>query len=156
MFSSKRSKILLLNVVNGTRFCTYPVVNLLESEICLWLATTSKSSNFVRWLHVLDLLLKCCSDINERQWLQRLYNLLVLVNKIALFIEISFSDLWVRFWFEVFSYCSVTETFALGFHNWLNHERMDFAIFGWNVPRFVDFIFATSDFCKSCSNAFLF
>ena len=156
MFSSNRGKVFVLNVVNGIRFCTYPVVALLESKICLWLATTSNSSNFVRWLHVLDLLLKCCSDINERHWIQRLFHHLVLVKKIALFIGISFFDLWVRFWFEVFSYCSVTETFALGFQIWLNHERIDSAIFGWNMPRFVDLIFATSDCCKNCSNVILF
>ena len=46
-----------------------------------------------------------------------------------------FSSVGQVFWIEVFSYSSVTETFAIEFQNWFDHKCNDFGVFCWNVPR---------------------
>ena len=46
------------------------MVALPEKEMCLWPAETRKSLNFLRCIHVIDLVLKHGSDINEGNWLE--------------------------------------------------------------------------------------
>ena len=56
----------------------------------LWPANSIKNLKFLRCPHVLELVLKCCSDINKRIWLKLLFYPILLVNVYALFIEVIF------------------------------------------------------------------
>ena len=67
-----------------------------------------------------------------------------------------FFQLWFRFYFEVLSYCSLTETFAIGFQKWLDHEWIDFGVFCWELASLVDFISVRTEICKRCSIVILF
>ena len=66
-------------------------------EMCFWPAKTRKSLNFLRCIHVLDLVLKYGSDINEENWLQLLFYLFVLLGIIASGIGKSFFSCVSRF-----------------------------------------------------------
>ena len=75
-----------------------------------------KTLNFLKCIHVIDLVLKYGSDINEGNWLQLPFYFILLVGIVASVIGLSFFQLCFMFWIEVFSYCTLTETFAIGFH----------------------------------------
>ena len=69
--------------------------------------------------------LNWCSNVvqtwmKERDTASIWHNLLVYV--VALIIGMSFFQLWVRFWVEIFSYCSVMQTFKIGFWNFFDQE----------------------------------
>ena len=49
-----------------------------------------KTLNFLRCIHVLDTVLKYCSDINEGNWLQLLFYFIVSIGMVASVIGISF------------------------------------------------------------------
>ena len=49
-----------------------------------------KTLNFLRCIHVIDLVLKYGSDINENNWLQLLFYLIVLMGIVASVIGLSF------------------------------------------------------------------
>ena len=49
-----------------------------------------KTLNFLRCIHVIDLVLKYDSDINEENWLQLLFYLIVLMGIVASVIGLSF------------------------------------------------------------------
>ena len=55
-----------------------------------------QSLNFLRFLHVLDLVPQCSSDMNERNWIYLLFQFLVLMNVAALFIETGVFNPWCR------------------------------------------------------------
>ena len=86
-------------------------------EMCFWPANTRSNLNFLRCIHIFDLVLKFCADITEVNWLQLVFYVIVLMDMVASVIEMSFSYLFSRFQFEIFSHCSVTETFAFGIQN---------------------------------------
>ena len=65
-------------------------------EMCFWPAKTRKSSNFLRCIHVIDLVLKYGSDINEGNWLQFLFYFIVLMGIVASVIGMSFYELCSR------------------------------------------------------------
>ena len=50
---------------------------------------------------------------------------IVLVNIVASIIRTIFSHLWVMLLFEVLSYCTFTETFAIVFQSWFDHDWID-------------------------------
>ena len=52
-------------------------------EMCFWPVNTRKKLNFLRGIHVFDLVLKYCSDISEGTWLQLLFHFIVLMNIVA-------------------------------------------------------------------------
>ena len=60
--------------------------------------------------------------------------------KVAVVIGLSFFSACFGFWFEVFSYCTLTETFAFGFQNWFDHEWIDFVVFLWekHILQYID------------------
>ena len=66
-------------------------------EMCFWPAKTRKSLNFLRCIYVIELVLKYCSDINEGNWLQLLFYLIVLMGIVASVIGMSFFQLCFRF-----------------------------------------------------------
>ena len=72
-----------------------------------------KTLNFLRFIHVFDLVLKNGSDIKEGNLWQLLFYFIVLVGIVASVIGMSFFQLCFRFYIEVFSYCTLTETFAI-------------------------------------------
>ena len=49
-----------------------------------------------------------------------------------------------------------TETFAIGFQKWFDHDWNTFVKFCWNTFRLVDFISAWTEIWKKCSNSFSF
>ena len=59
-------------------------------EMCFWPAKTRKNLNFLRCLHVFDLVLKYCSEINEGNWLELLFYFFVLMGIVALVVGMSF------------------------------------------------------------------
>ena len=59
-------------------------------EMCFWPAKTRKSLNFLRCIFVIDLVLKYGSDINEGNWLQLLFYLIVLMGIVASVIGMCF------------------------------------------------------------------
>ena len=88
-----------------------------------------KTLNFLRWIHVIDLVLKYCWDINERNWLQVLFYFIVLMGKVDSVVGMRFFHLCFRFWAEILSHSSVTETFAIGIQNWFDHDWNIFGVF---------------------------
>ena len=124
--------------------------------VCEW----NKKLESLRFMHVLDLVLKCCSDTNGRKWIQLLFQFLVflfqLVNMLASIVLLSFVYLCVRLEIRIFSYCCVTEMFAVEIQNRIDHDWVNFEFCSWNMPCFVDFIFAWTVLGNNCSNVFMF
>ena len=122
------------------------------SEICFWLAKSTKNLNFLRCLHVFDLLLKYCSDKNEGNWLQLLFLLACSdgYSCLGYWKEFLSSVFWVLDWnFLVLHFCG-------NVCNWIRKliwSQMDwFLFFCCYMPRFVDFISAWTKICKNCWN----
>ena len=80
----------VLNDANGVCYCTCTLVAPLVPEICFWPANTRNDSNFMRCIHVFDLVLKFCSDLYEGIGIQLLCYFVMLVRVVALFIRLSF------------------------------------------------------------------
>ena len=95
-------------------------------------------------------------DINEGNWLQVLFSLIVLMGVVTSDIRRSFFSNVSGFRLKFFSYCTLTETFAIGFQKWFDHERIDFGVFCWEMAFFVDFISVWTEVCKNCSIVVLF
>ena len=64
------------------------------------LRSLEKTLDFLRCLHVPDLVLKYGSDINEGNWLQLLFYSIVLMGIVASVIELSFSSYVLGFRFK--------------------------------------------------------
>ena len=109
-----------------------------------------KTLDFLRRIHVFDRVLKCGSDIDEGNWLQLLFHF-VLVVIVASLIRMSFSRLCFRVYIEVFSYCTLMETFAIGFQKWFGLQWIDFRVFRSEMASFVDFISVWTKICKNSS-----
>ena len=86
-----------LKDANGACSCTCSLVALRVPEMCFWPAKTRKSLNFLRCIHVIDLVLKYGSDINEGNWLQLLFYFIVLMSIVASVIGMCFFQLCFRF-----------------------------------------------------------
>ena len=82
--------ICVLNVVHRACYCTCSLMAVRVPEKCFWPAQTKKNLFFLRCLHVFDLVLKYCSDLNEGNWLQLLFHFFVLMGIFALVIGLSF------------------------------------------------------------------
>ena len=89
--------ICVLNNVNGACWWTFLLVALRVPEMCFWLRRTMIKMNFLRCVHVLDLVLKLCSDINKGLGVHIFFCCIVLVDLVALFIGMSFFHPCVRF-----------------------------------------------------------
>ena len=68
---------------------------------------------------------------------------------------IEFFHMWVKYQTENFSYCIFTETFAIGFQNWFDHEWIDFGVFFTQRASSCCLI-CMYNVCKKCSFVFLF
>ena len=108
-----------------------------------------KTLNFLRCLHVFDRVLKCGSDINERNWLQLLFYLIVLIGIVVSVIGMSFCS--CVSWFRLkFSRIALYGSVCI----WIPKviwPRMDwFWAFCWKMASFVDFISVWTE-SKKCS-----
>ena len=112
--------------------------------------------NFLSCRHVLDLLLKYVSEINERYWLQLLFYFNSLMGIVASVVGMSFFSCVSGFRLMFFWYFTFTETFANRFQMWLDHEWIDFGVFYCEMASFVDFLSVWTKICRICSNVFLF
>ena len=119
----------VLNDVNGASWCTCSLVALRVSECVSGLRKLEKTLNFFRCIHVFDLVLKYGSDINEGNWLQLLFYFIVLVGIVVSVFGMSFFSCVSGFRLKFFSFCTLTETFAIGFQKWFDHEWIDFGFF---------------------------
>ena len=146
----------VLNDVNADGWHTCSLVALNVPENWFWPAKTRKNWNFLRCIPVFDLVLKNCSDINEGKWLQVLFHFFVLMGKVSWDIGVSFFLLCFRFLIEVFSFCTFTETFAIGFQNWFDNKWIDFEVFHCNMAFFVDFFSVWTEICNNYWNLFPF
>ena len=59
-------------------------------EICFWPVKLQKTLNFLRCIHVIDLVLEYGSDIKERNWLQLLFYFIILMDIVSSLIGLSF------------------------------------------------------------------
>ena len=115
-----------------------------------------KTLNFLRCIHVFDLVLNYGSDINEGNWLQLLFYLIVLMGVVGSDIGMSLFSYVSGFRLKFFSYCTLTETFAIGFQKWFDHEWIDFGDFCWQMASSVDLLSVWIEVCKNCSIVVLF
>ena len=76
--------------VNGVCFSPGKLVALRMPKLCFWPAKTRKNLNFLKCIHVFELVLKYCSDINERNWSQLFFYLIVLTDIAASILGLSF------------------------------------------------------------------
>ena len=67
-----------------------------------------------------------------------------------------FFPLCFRFWIEVFSYSTFTETFAIRFQKWFDPGWIDFGVFCWEMASFLDFISVWTEICRNWSVVILF
>ena len=88
-----------------------------------------KTLNFLRCLQVIELVLKCGSDIIERNRLEIFFHFIILIGIVASVFRMSFLQQCFRFQFEIFSYCTLKVTFAIGFQKWIDLEWSDFGCF---------------------------
>ena len=130
--------IFVFNDVNGVCWCTCSLVALIVPDICLRTAKFRENLKFLRCIYVFELVLKNCSDIIEGNWLQVLFHFFVLMGKVSWDIGMSFYLLCSRFLIEVFSFCTFTEKFAIGFQNWFWSQMdwfwslsMEYGFFRW-------------------------
>ena len=144
-------KMLMEPVTAPARWCPCACLKCVSG-----LRRREKNLNFLRCIHVFDLVLKYGSDINEGNWLQLLFCFIVLMGIFVCVIGMSCFQLCFRFLIEVFSYCTLTKTFAIAFQNWFDHEWIDFGFFCWKMASFVDFISVWTEICKNCSIVILF
>ena len=125
-------------------------------EMCFWPAKTRKILEFFE-MHT-------CLWPGAQKWFRHKWRKLVTASLFLHCIDWysclrywnEFFQLWFRFYIEVFSYCTFTETFAIGFHKWFDHEWIDFGVFCWEMASLVDFISVWTEICKNCSSFFFF
>ena len=88
-----------------------------------------KTLNILRCIHVNDLVLKYGSDINEGNLIQLLFYFIVLMGIVDSEIGMSFLSFVSGFRLKFVSYCTLTETFAIGFQKRCDHDWIDFGVF---------------------------
>ena len=115
-----------------------------------------KTLNFLRYILVIDLVLKYGSDINEENWLQRLPCFIVLIGIVVPgFGLIFFSSV-----FQVLDWNFIILLFDGNVCNCIPNKiwsRMDcFGFFVWKMASFVDLISVLTEICKIWSLFILF
>ena len=90
-----------------------------------------KSLNFLRCIHVIDLVLKYgwhkWRKLNTASFLSHCID--GLMGIVTADIGMSFFSYVSGFRLKFFSYCTLTERFATGFQKWFDHEWIDFGFF---------------------------
>ena len=67
-----------------------------------------------------------------------------------------FFQLCFMFSIEVFSYCALTETYAIGFQKWFDQQWIDFGVFCWKMAAVVDLTSELTETCLNCSIVIIF
>ena len=119
-----------------------------------------KTLKFLRYIHVIDLVLRYGSDINEGNWLQLLFYFIVLIGIVASVIGMSFffscvSGFRLKFsrialWRKCLQWDSKSDLTTNGLILWF------YVFFCWKMASFVDFISVWTEVCKNCSIVILF
>ena len=58
--------------------------------MCFWPAKSRKDLNFLRCIHVFDMVIKFCADIYEGSWLKLVFYFIVLMGMVASIFKKSF------------------------------------------------------------------
>ena len=127
---------------------------MLVPEICFWPIKTKKNLNFLRCIHVFDLVLKFCSDRNEGIWLQFPFYFLVLIDKVASVIDMSVFICFLGFRLKFFRIALLRKRLQLDSKTDLTTNVL-ICVFCWYMPRFADFMSPWTKFCKNCSHVVL-
>ena len=90
-----------------------------------------KTSNFLRCIHVIDLVLKYGSDINEENWLQLLFYFIVLIGIVASVIEMSFFSCVSGFRLKFSRIALLRKRLQLDSKSDLTFEWIDVGVFCW-------------------------
>ena len=106
--------------------CSFVV--LLMSKLCCWRAKTRTKSDFFEMYTCLGSGVEMLFRHKGLKWDAASIYFFVLVNLVAFFVGTNFFLEEVRCWVEFFSYCSVTEALAYGFHNWFDQEWVEFRV----------------------------
>ena len=145
-----------LKDVNGACWCACSSVALRVSEMCFWPAKTRRNLEFFE-MHT-------CLWPGAQIWFRQKWRTLVIASLLfhcsggfsCLRYWSEFFQLCFRFLIEVFSYCTLTETYAIVFQKRFDHEWSDFGVFRWKMASFVDFISVWTEICWNCSIVILF
>ena len=108
-----------------------------------------KNLNFLSCIHVFELVLKYCSDINERNWSQLFFYFIVLTDIAASILKMSFLICISGFRLKIFRIAVSQKRLQL-------ESKTDtttglFLVFNWNMRSFDDFISAWTEICMNCS-----
>ena len=156
MFYFVYSNSCALKYVNEASYCTCSLMALGVPEMCFWPGKTRKS------LEVFEMhtYLWPGAQIWFRHKRKKLIAAFLLLHFIGghscLRYWNEFFQLCFMFSIEVFSYCALTETYAIGFQKWFDHEWIDFGVFCWKLASFVDLICVWTGICKKSSIVILF
>ena len=122
--------------VIGAYQCTCSLVALRVPEMCFLPAVTRKKLGFFAKQTCLWTGAKIGSGKNEGNWLQLLFHFIVLMGIKASVLGMKSFMLCFRFQIEVFSYCTLTETFPFGFQKWftVNGLILGFLVQKWRLP----------------------
>ena len=90
--------------------------------MCFWLAKTRKKLELFALHTCLWPGAQMCFRQKWRKLVRLLFNFIVLMGIVASFSGMVFFQLCFRFLIVFFSYCTLTETFAIGFRNRFEHD----------------------------------
>ena len=118
-------------------------------EMCFWSAKTRRNLELFEMHTWLWPAAQIC--FRQKWWK------LVTASLLLLFIDgCSCLHYWNEFFSAVFhvlewsfSYCTMTETFAIGFQKWFDHECIDYGNFCWKMACFVEFISVWTEIGKN-------
>ena len=126
-------------------------------EMYFWPAKTRKSLNFLGCIHVIDLVLKCGSDIDQGNWLQLLFYFIVLMGTVASIFGMSFFFSSVScFRLKFFRIALLRKRLQLDSKSDLTTNGLIWVFFCWKMASFVDLTSVWTEFCKICSIVILF
>ena len=111
-----------------------------------------KTLNFLRCIHVIDLVLKYDSYINEENWLQLLFYLIVLMGIVASAIGLSFFSYVSGFRLNFSRIALWRKRLQLDSKSDLTTNGLILGFFCWKMASFVDFISVWTKICKKMLN----
>ena len=116
-----------------------------------------RNFNFLRRIHVFDMVLKYGSDINEGNWLQLLLYFIVLMGiVVASVIGMTFFSYVSGFRLKFCRIALWRKRLQLDSKSDLTTKGLILGVFCWKMASFVDFISVWTEICINCSIVFLF
>ena len=156
MFYSVYCKSCSLKNNNRAFYCNCSTVAPLLPGIFLWSAETRKKLNSLSCIHVFDLVLKYCSDINEGNGLQVRFYIFLLMNIAAPVLVWVFFSCVSGFRLKFSRIALLRKRLRLWFQKWFDDGWFGFEVFCWTMPHFVNFISAWTEIGMNCSFVILF